>query len=97
MVNYKNIHMKYVKQNLEVTYFSPLVITIILNTIQSFSFTRIIPLGKKNFFHSSRFGRYFCCYLFCQFFGMKEQWAMLQNEATQANNGLSSAVQYTVK
>lgn len=97
MVNYKNIHMKYVKQNLEVTYFSPLVITIILNTIQSFSFTRIIPLGKKNFFHSSRFGRYFCCYLFCQFFGMKEQWAMLQNEATQSNNGLSSAVQYTVK
>lgn len=88
--------MKYVKQNLEVTYFSPLVITIILNTIQSFSFTRIIPLGKKIFFHSSRFGRYFC-YLFCQFFGMKEQWAMLQNEATQANNGLSSAVQYTVK
>lgn len=57
----------------------------------------IIPLVQKFIFPFFKVWGYFCCYLLCQFFGMKEQWTLLQSVATQAHNGFPSAVQYTLK
>lgn len=62
---------------------------IIIYTIQSFRHKHH-SIGSKICFSILQVWGYFC-YLFCQLFGIKEQWA------TPVHNEVPSAVQFTLK